>query len=109
MSATDWIYEGPLRQRYIQQPTGSKRSVELVRELNQPSRNLICELNQERAKGPVRDLSFGRYLGSSPRVDYLRLKKEQPDIFSPDPDIARPALIKFWNSPDAVAFRVQRA
>lgn len=111
MSASDWITEGPLRQRYHLQPTGSKRSVQLVRELNQPDRNLICATNQELAKADTkpRSLSFGRFLGSIPMVDYYLLQKSHPDIFSPDPEIARPALVKFWNSTEAQPFRVQRA
>lgn len=111
MSVTDWVTEGPLRQRYHLQPTGSKRSVQLVKELNQPDRDLICHRNQELAKmdSSPRDLDFGRFLGSIPFVDFIRLQNETPEIFSPDPDIARPALIKFWNSPEAAPFRVQRA
>jgi hypothetical protein len=110
-SVTDWITEGPLRQRYHLQPTGSKRSAQLVVEQEQPDRNLICNTNVELAKADSkpRDLSFGRYLGSIPLVDYQRLKKTRPEIFSNDPEIARPALIKFWNSADAAPFRVQRA
>jgi hypothetical protein len=111
MGATDWITEGALRTRFHQQPTGSKRSVELVRELNQPDRDLICSTNVEKAKADKkpRDLSFGRFLGSIPLVDYYRLQKTHPEIFASDPEIARPALIKFWNSSEAAPFKVQKA
>ncbi len=111
MSWSDWVYEGPLRQRYKVQPTGSKHTTELVRELNQPDASRIYQENQEMAKAIDRpaNLSFGRWLGRIPKVDYYRLRQERPEIFSNDPEIARPALIRFWNSPEAAAFRVQRA
>lgn len=114
MSARDWVREGELAARYWMQPTGSKRTAQLVKQIVQPSRPaILADIKQKRidadAGNRPKELSFGRYLGSIPTVDIIRLQKEQPEIFSGDAEIARKALIKFWNSPDAELFRVQRA
>jgi len=77
----------------------------------QPDRDQICERNQQRARQDrkPRKLGFGRYLGEIPLLDVIKLQTSHPDLFSPDKDIARKALIRFWNSPEAKPFRVQRA
>ena len=76
----------------------------------QADRDLIMESNKLRSIGDKpRDLSFGRYLGSIPLIDVLKLQKTHPDLFSPDAEIARAATIKFFNSSEGRGFRVQKA
>lgn len=114
MGWSDWVTDGALRTRFRMQPTGSKRNHELVRELNQPDRDLILT-NVKKARDEVetgatiKDLSFGRYLGTIPTIDLLKLQETHPDLFSPDGEIARKATIRFFNSSEGAKFRVQRA
>ena len=44
-----------------------------------------------------------------PIVDFLRIQKTHPDLFSPDREMARKATIKFFNSTEGKPYRVQRA
>ncbi len=111
---TPWLNEGPIRVRWWDQPTGSKLYTELVKETNQPDRNIImADTAQKRKDASLgdkpRDLSFGRFVGRLPIVDFLRIQKSHPDLFSPDADIARKATIKFFNSTEGAPYRVQRA
>ncbi len=108
------ITEGPLQVRFKTETGDSKGHTLLVRELSQPGRDEVLEFNKlaaiEASTGnKPRDLSFGRYLGSIPVLDFLNIQKSHPDLFSSDPGIARPALIKFWNSTEGRPYRVQRA
>jgi hypothetical protein len=86
----------------------------VTRVISQPGRNEILAQNAELATGiaqgdKIKDLSFGRYLGSVPMVDILNWQVNHPDLFSDDAQIARKALIKFWNSSEGRPYRVQRA
>ena len=102
-----------LMARFRMQPTGSKREAQIVREIIQPDRNIVMSQIREEEKaahsGQIKDLSFGRYVGSIPMVDILKLQKSHPDVFSPDSDTARKATIKFMNSSEGRQYRVQRA
>ena len=114
MGKTPWIVEGDLRVRYWDQPTGSKHTTQLVKETNQPDRNIIMRntrtMRDAASLGEKpKDLSFGRFVGRIPIVDFLRIQKSHPDLFSPDVEIARKATIKFFNSTEGAPYRVQRA
>ncbi|MEE9366414.1 MAG: hypothetical protein V3W44_06990 [Dehalococcoidales bacterium] len=109
MAKTPWVDEGPLRARFWDQSTGSKLGTELVREVNQPDRDKIMANTQEMAKEGTPDLSFGRLVARIPIVDFYRLQKSHPDLFNPDADIARPAVVKFFNSTEGKAYRVNKA
>ena len=110
----EWVQEGPLAVSFHEQPTGSKNTTELVKTVIQPDRNRIMldtQIMRDEASlgGAPKDLSFGRLVGRLPLVDALRLKKEQPDLFSPDMAIAKAATIKFFNSSEGKPYRIQRA
>ena len=47
---TPWVSEGPLRARFWDQSTGSKMESQLVREVNQPDRDVIMANTAEMAK-----------------------------------------------------------
>ena len=113
MGWTPYIEEGPLRARFKTEPGGS-RTTTLVRELSQPGRDAILEQNKlaaiEASTGnKPRALSHGRYLGSIPILDFLKLQKSHPDLFHPDPAVKRAATIKWFNSTEGRPYRVQRA
>ncbi len=114
MSWSDWVQEGPLRARFRMDATGSKTTHRLVKEVNQPDRNLIMadtanlRKEAELGNGP-RDLSFGRLVGRIPIVDFIRIQENHPDLFSPDGEAARKATIKFFNSSDGAKYRIKRA
>jgi hypothetical protein len=108
MSNTPWLQNGDLAARW--RVEGEK----LVRETVQPNRDRIMEQNKQDAVEVAqgnrpKDLSFGRYLGSVPFQDMLMWQKKHPDLFSPDVEVARKALIKFWNSTEGRPYRVQKA
>ena len=112
--ATPWVDSGSgLRARFAVDPTGSKRTTTLVKETNQPDRNIImrhvAEKRKEADAGGVKDMSFGRYVGEIPLIDFLRIQKTHPDLFSPDVEIARKATIKFFNSTEGAPYRVKKA
>ncbi len=113
MGATPWINEGPLRVRYSEDPTGSKDTTRLVKETNQVDRNLImadtAEARKSAEAGEVKDLGFGRLVGRIPLIDFLRIQKSHPDLFSPDVETARKATIKFINSADGRQYRIKKA
>ncbi len=111
---TPWINEGELRVRYWDQPTGSKLTTQLVKETNQPTRNAVmADTAYERKEASLgnkpRDLSFGRFVGRMPIIDFLRIQKSHPDLFCSDAEIARKATIKFFNSIEGKPYRIQRA
>lgn len=117
MGWSDWVPAGTgdLRVRYRVQPTGNKNETQLVKEVNQHSRDAIMadtaklRDDAESHQGKPRDMSFGRFVGRIPMVDFLRLQKSHPDLFSPDAEIARKATIKFMNSAEGRQYRVQKA
>ena len=111
---TPWITEGDLRVRYWDQPTGSKHTTQLVKHTNQPTRDLVMadtafERKEAELGNKPRDLSFGRLVGRIPIIDALRLQKENPDLFSPDMQIAKQATVDWVNSTEGKPFRIQRA
>ena len=105
--------DGELHTRFNVAPTGSKRVTRLERQIVQPGRDAIMEqIKTERAAaddGDLKDMSFGRYVGSIPMLDMLTIQKNHPDLFSPDVEIARKATIKFFNSTEGAPYRVKRA
>ena len=106
---TPWLNEGPLRTRFWDQSTGSKGSTQLVKEVQQPDRDIIMANTAELAKDGSPDLGFGRLVGRIPIVDFIRLQETHPDLFNPDADIARPAVVKFFNSTEGKQYRVNKA
>lgn len=108
MSNTPWIKEGPLAVRFRDEQG------HLVKETVDTGREFILEENKRLANevtqgNKPRSLSFGRYLGSVPMLDIIKWQKEHPDLFSPDREVARKALVKFWNSSEGRPYRVQKA
>ena len=108
MANSPWVKDGDLAARFRMEGNT------LVKETVQPNRTLILEQNKRDANqitqgNRPRDLSFGRFLGSVPQIDIIHWQKKHPDLFSPDPEIARKALIKFWNSSEGAPYRVQKA
>lgn len=108
MSNTPWIKEGPLAARF--RTEGDL----LIKETEDMGEQFILEENKRLANevtqgNKPRDLSFGRYLGSVPMLTLLKWQKTHPDLFSPDAETARKALIKFWNSTEGRPYRVQKA
>jgi len=99
--------------RFKTETTGSKGTVKLVKETFQPDRNLIMEGNKslQRAAedGMIKDMSFGRWVGRIPTLDFINLQEKYPDLFSNDIELARKATIKFMNSPEAAGYRIQKA
>ena len=111
---TPWVEEGPLRTRFRLDPSGSKNSVSLVKETNQADRNIIMANTAEMRKEidgnkKAGDLGFGRLVGRIPIVDFIRIQKSHPDLFSPDPEVARRATVRFFNSTEGAPYRVRRA
>ena len=108
MADSPWIEQDGFAVRYTEEQG------QLVKKSRQINREAILEQNKRDANNVTqgirpRDLSFGRYLGSVPMQDILRWQKSHPELFSPDQEIARKALIKFWNSSEGRPYRVQRA
>ena len=67
-------------------------------------------LMRDEAEGTkMGDMSFGRLVGRIPIVDFLRLEKTHPDLFSPDVETARKATIKFFNSSEGAQYRIRKA
>ena len=106
---TPWINDGPLRVRYWDQPTGSKLTTQLVKQTDQPDRDIIMANTAEMRKEAPGNMSFGRLVGRLPIIDFIKLQKSHPDLFSPDIQIAKAATVKFFNSTEGAPFRVQRA
>jgi len=108
MANTPWVKDGDLASRFRMEGNT------LVKETVKPNRASIMEQNKRDANNVTqgkrpKDLSFGRFLGSVPMIDIIDWQKKHPDLFSPDPEIARKALIKFWNSTEGAPYRVQKA
>lgn len=101
---TPWINEGSLRARFRQ--VGDK----LVRETNQPDRDLVMEnIVEERKHSPRQNFLGGYKVASIPLVDWERVKLKYPELESKDADLAKKALIRFSNDPDMSEFKFKGA
>ena len=101
---TPWINEGSLRARFRQ--VGEK----LVRETNQPDRDLVMDtIVEERKHSPRQNFLGGYKVASIPLVDWERVKLKYPELESCDADLAKKALIKFSNDPDMAEFKFKGA
>jgi hypothetical protein len=111
---TPWIHEESGLSARFKTEGGGGDSTNLVKQMVQPDRpQILKEIAEERKQASLgnkpKDLAHGRYIGSIPMIDYMRMQRTHPDMFSPDRDIARAATIKFMNSTEAEMFRVQKA
>lgn len=117
MGYTPWVDAGTgaLRARFRMDPTGSKHVARLVKETNQPDRNVIMQNTAEMRKAAetesskLGDMSFGRLIARIPIVDFYRIQQTHPDLFAGDPETVRKAVIRFFNSPEGAPYRVRKA
>ena len=101
---TPWINEGPLRVRFRQEGN------HLVKEMNQPDRNLIMDTIQEEKRVAPRQSFLGGYkVGSIPLVDWEIVKKKHPGPDCNDAEERRKALIRFSNDPDMKQYITKKA
>lgn len=101
---TPWISEGPLRVRFRQ--VGTK----LVRETNQPDRDLIMDQIQDERRDGRRQPFLGGYkVCSIPLVDWERVKQKYPELQSGDQELARAALIRFSHDPEMQKYLIEAA
>lgn len=101
---TPWINEGPLRVRFREE------AGHLVKETNQPDRNIIMEATQKERRDTPRQSFLGGYkVGSIPLVDLERVKKLHPGLFCKDAEERKKALIRFSNDPDMRPYLIKKA
>lgn len=74
----------------------------MVRALTQPTQDLILNRNAELRKNPgaLKDLTFGRQVASIPFLDYLKIKKDYPDLDKMDGKSRSALLLKILNKPE---------
>ena len=101
---TPWISEGSLRARFRQ--VGDK----LVKETNQPDRDLVMQtIVEERKHSPRQNFLGGYKVASIPLVDWERVKLKYPELVHGDADQKKRALIRFSNDPDMAEFKFKGA
>lgn len=101
---TPWIDEGSLRARFRQVDD------KLVRETNQPDRNLIMDnIVEERKHSPRQNFLGGYKVASIPLVDWERVKLKYPELESCDPELAKAALIRFSNDSEMSQYKFKGA
>ncbi len=103
---TPWINEGSLRQRFHMEGD------QLVRELNQPDRDLIMDSVQDQRRRQERHPLLGGWkVATIPLVDLERGKLSYPDLFdrSADADTRRKALLRFSQDLEMRQYRVRAA
>ncbi len=101
---TPWINEGPLRVRFREEQG------HLVKELNQPDRDVIMSSIQEEKKLTQRKSSLGYKVASIPLLDWENVIKKYPEFMEAcDSELKRNALIRFSNDPDMACYRLKRA
>ena len=81
----------------------------LQRRLTQPSESIILERNAELRKDPgaIKDLSFGRWVGTIPLNDYEALCRKYPELKHGDGKQRQTCLMKILNSVEGRKYLVQ--
>ena len=101
---TPWINEGSLRARFRQVDE------KLVKETNQPDRDLIMgEIVEERKSASRQPFLGGYKVASIPLVDWERVKLKYPELESKDADLAKKALIRFSNDSEMGIYKFKGA
>ena len=101
---TPWIAEGPLRVRYREEQG------HLVKEWDQPNRDLILADTAEMRKEVQNTKATGWLIGSIPTIDWHRVVlPKYPDLESGDAELSKKALIAFSNDPAMRPYLVRKA
>ena len=107
MSAADnspWVDEGSMRVRYREE------AGHLVKEWDQPDRDLILGHVSELKKLDQNVKASGWFIGSVPFLDWERIVlPKYPELQSNDAELKKAALIKFSNDPDMRPYLVRKA
>ena len=79
------------------------------RRLSQPTESLILERNAELRKDPgaIKDLEFGRWVGTIPLNDYEALCRKYPELSAGDGKQRQECLLKILNSEEGRKYLVQ--
>ncbi len=100
----NWINEGPLRVRF------SEEHGHLVKEWDQPDRELILSDIAEQRKAPQRRFLGGWKVGSVPLYDWHRIVlPKYPELAGTDKIERDKALVRFSNDPDMAPYLVKKA
>ncbi len=103
-SNTPWINEGPLRVRFREEQG------HLVKELNQPDRDVIMGSIHEDKKLKQKTSALGYKVASIPLVDWERVVKKYPEFMDRcDSELKRNALVRFSNDPDMSQYILKKA
>jgi hypothetical protein len=102
---TPWINEGSLRVRFREEQN------HLVKELNQPDRDVIMAgIQEEKKLVQKKDSALGYKVGSIPLVDFEIVIKKYPEFMDKcDSELKRNALIRFTNDPDMQQYVLRKA
>ena len=98
------IYDEVFKSEFHQSSDGK-----LTRVLSQPSEEIILNRNKELRKNPgaIKDLSFGRMVGSIPLNDWEMLCRKYPALTRGDSKQMQAQLMKILNSEEGKKYLVQ--
>ena len=103
-TVSPWVNEGSLRVRF------KEEQGHLVKETNQPDRNLILgEVQKERNEDGKQRFLGGHKVATIPENDLPFVRACHPGLFEGDAETKKKALIAFSNDPRMSIYKIKRA